>query len=330
MAKQTQAPVRVAILDDYHGVALEWADWSKIKGAKITVFRDHLVEEEKIAARLTPFPVVCIMRERTPFPKSLLARLPNLRCLVTAGTQNRAVDIPAATAQGVRVCGTRNAVLRTTELNWALTLALARRITIEDKAMRAGEWQKTIGTDLIHKTLGVVGLGRLGTRVGDIGKAFGMKVIAWSQNMTPESAEERGAKYVSREELFRTSDVVSINLVLSDRTRHLIGARDIGMMKKTAFLINTARGPIIDEKALIAALQKRQIAGAGLDVFEQEPLPKNHPLLKLDNVVLTPHMGYVTEDTFRVFYRDQAEDVAGYLAGKPVRVINPDVLKRSR
>ena len=330
MATKSKKPVPVAILDDYHGVALQWADWSKIKGVKITVFRDHLVEEEKIAARLKNFPIVCIMRERTPFPKSLFARLPNLRCLITAGTQNRAVDIPAATAQGVLVCGTRNAVLRTTELNWALTLAVARRITIEDSAMRRGEWQKTIGIDLIHKTLGIVGLGRLGTRVGDIGKAFGMKVIAWSQNMTPESAEERGAKYVSKEELFRTSDVISVNVVLSERTRHLIGKREIGWMKKSALLINTARGPVIDTDALVDALQKRKIAGAGLDVFEQEPLPKNHPLLKLDNVVVTPHMGYVTEDTFKVFYRDQAEDVAAFLAGKPVRVINPDVLKQRR
>ena len=330
MAKTGKGAVAVAVLDDYHGVALEMADWSKLEGARITVFRDHVDDEAKVAARLRPFAVVCAMRERTPFPKSLLDRLPNLRCLVTTGTGNRAIDTAAATARGVVVCGTRNAPLRTTELNWALTLALSRHIVVEDRATRAGRWQVTIGDDLIHRTLGVVGLGRLGTRVAAIGKAFGMEVIAWSQNLTPELAEERGATYAAKDELFRRADVVSVNVVLSERTRGLIGAREIGLMKPTAYLVNTSRGPIVDEAALIAALERRSIAGAGLDVFDHEPLPRDHPLLKLDNVVLTPHLGYVTGDTYRVFYRDTVEDVAAYLAGKPARVINPDVVERPR
>ena len=319
------AAATLAVLDDYHGAALAMADWSGLSGrCAITVFDDHLADEDAIAARLEPFAIVCIMRERTPFSRALLARLPALRLLVTTGMGNRAVDLDAATERGVVVSGTRVAPLRTAELTWALILALARNIAIEDRAIRNGAWGRTIGQDLIGRRLGLVGLGRLGARVALIGKAFGMEPVAWSENLTPELAEERGARWVDKKELFAASDVVSVHMVLSERTRGLVGAAEIGLMKPDAILVNTSRGPIVDEAALLKALRAGSIAGAGLDVFETEPLAADHPLFALENVVLTPHLGYVTRDTYRVFYSDTVAAVEAYLDGRPIRVLNPE------
>ena len=328
-ARSGGAATRLAVLDDYHGQALAMADWSGLSDrCAITVFDDHLADEDAIAARLEAFAIVCIMRERTPFPRALLARLPQLRLLVTTGMGNRALDLAAATELGVLVCGTRVAPLRTAELTWGLILALARNIALEDRAIRNGAWGRTIGQDLIGRRLGLVGLGRLGTRVALIGKAFGMEPVAWSENLTPELAEERGARWVDKEALFAESDVVSVHLVSSERTRGLVGAAEIGLMKPDAILINTSRGPIVDEAALIEALRARSIAGAGLDVFETEPLAADHPLFALENVVLTPHLGYVTRDTYGVFYGDTVAAVEAYLAGSPIRVLNPEAERR--
>ncbi|MDP6804609.1 MAG: D-2-hydroxyacid dehydrogenase family protein [Rhodospirillales bacterium] len=320
---------KLAVLDDYHGAALAMADWSGLSDrCAITVFDDHLADEDALAARLEGFAIICIMRERTPFSSALLARLPQLRLLVTTGMGNRALDLAAATERGVLVCGTRGAPLRTAELTWALILAVARNIVLEDRAIRNGAWGRTIGQDLIGRRLGLVGLGRLGTRVALIGKAFGMEPVAWSENLTPELAEERGARWVDKEALFAESDVVSVHTVLSERTRGLVGAAEIGLMKPDAILVNTSRGPIVDEAALVAALRAGSIAGAGLDVFETEPLAADHPLFALENVVLTPHLGYVTRDTYRVFYGDTVAAVEAYLAGRPIRVLNPEAESR--
>jgi phosphoglycerate dehydrogenase-like enzyme len=266
---------------------------------------------------------VVAMRERTAFPRPLLEKLPKLRLLVTTGMRNASIDMQAAADQGVTVCGTSGLPYPTAELTWGLVLALFRRIAVEDRATREGQWQTTLGLGLNGKTLGVIGLGTLGSRVARYGKAFEMEVLAWSQNLTAERAAEAGATLVGKEELLRRSDVVSLHLVLSDRTRGLLGARELGLMKRTAYLVNTSRGPIVDEAALVRALQDGAIAGAGLDVFEPEPLPLDHPFRKLPNTVITPHLGYVTEETYRVFFGHALEDVQAFLRGAPVRVLKP-------
>ena len=315
---------RVAILDDYQDAALGMADWKSLPaGTEVVAFRDHLHEPDAVAKRLADFEVVVAMRERTAFPRALLERLPKLRLLVTTGMRNASIDVAAAVARGVTVCGTSGLPYPTAELTWGLILDLFRRITVEDQATRQGRWQTTLGLGLNGKTLGVIGLGSLGSRVAKFGLAFEMQVLAWSQNLTAARAAEVGVTLVGKDELLARADVVSIHLVLSDRTRGLIGARELGLMKRTAYLVNTSRGPIVDEAALIRARQAGTIAGAGLDVFDPEPLPLEHPFRRLPNTVVTPHLGYVTEETYRVFFAHALEDVRGFLAGQPVRVLKP-------
>lgn len=323
--------LRVALLDDYQRVALQLADWSSLAGeAAVEAFTDHLTDEVALVERLRPFDVVMALRERTPFPRSLLERLPNLKLLTTAGMRNAAIDLAAATELGILVCGTTGSGRSTMELTWGLILALLRRIPHEDRAMRAGRWQETVGLGLEGKTLGIIGLGNIGGQVAEVARAFHMRLLAWSQNLTDERAAACGAARVSKEELLAQADIVTIHLQLSPRTRGLIGAADLARMRPSAYLINTSRGPIVDEAALVEALRGGVIAGAGLDVFDQEPLPLGHPLLALDNVVLTPHLGYVTAETYRTFYSQTLENVRTFLAGTPHRVLNPEVLARRR
>jgi len=316
--------VRIAVLDDYQDVALAMAEWSQLPDAQIEAFRDHLDDRDALAARLAPFEVVVAMRERTPFPRTLLERLPALRLLVTTGMGNAAIDVAAAHDRGVTVCGTGGLPHPTAELAWALILALARQIPREDRSVREGGWQVTLGRELSGSTLGVLGLGNLGSQVARIGVAFGMDVIAWSEHLTVERAAECGAALVAKDELLERADVVTIHLKLSPRTRGLLGARELALMRPGAYLVNTSRGPIVDEPALIEALERGAIAGAGLDTFDVEPLPAGHPLRRLPNTVLTPHLGYVTEDTYRRFYGEAVEDVAAFLRGEPLRVVDAD------
>jgi len=317
-----QDPVGVAVLDDYQGVAPVFGPWADLGDAvDLTVFNDHEADEEQLVERLVRFPVVVAMRERTAFPKRILERLPALRLLVTTGMGNAAIDLTAARDRGVVVSGTRGIGSATAELTWALILGLARHVVTEDQGVRAGGWQLSVGTDLAGATLGVVGLGRLGSRVAEIGRAFEMDVIAWSQNLNSETAASLGVKAVGKDELFRTADVVTVHLQLSERTRGLITKDDLDLLKPTAHIVNTSRGPIIDEKALVDALSSGKLAGAALDVFDTEPLPKDHPLRSAPRTLLTPHIGYVTNDTYKVFYRDAVEDIAAYLAGHPLRVL---------
>ena len=290
------------------------ADWYSLPSEVVVdVFSDHLSEENDVASRLEPFEIVVAMRERTPFPRSLLDRLPKLRLLVTTGMRNASIDVAAAHDNGVTVCGTDGVPYPTAELTWGLILALFRQIPTEDQATRQGHWQVTMGEGLHGKTLGMIGLGRLGSQVATVGNAFGMNVVAWSQNLTAERAAKYGATLVTKTELLSESDVATIHLVLSGRTRGLLGATELSLMKPSAYLVNTSRGPIVDEAALIDALTRGTIAGAGLDVFDNEPLPVDHPLRSLPNTVLTPHMGYVTSETYRVFYGDAVEDIKAFL-----------------
>jgi phosphoglycerate dehydrogenase-like enzyme len=317
--------LRIAVLDDYQYVAATYADWSRVpEPVEAVEFAEHVDDPDALVRRLQPFDVVVAMRERTAFPRSVLERLPDLRLLVTTGARNPAIDVAAAAELGITVCGTRAHPPGTAELTWALVLAVARHLPQEDASVRAGGWQQTIGTDLAGGTLGLLGLGRLGERVARIGLAFEMDVVAWSANLTDERAAEVGVRRAAgKEELLRTADVVSVHLQLSDRTRGLIGARELELMKPGAILVNTSRGPIVDEAALVRALREGTIAGAGLDVFDVEPLPRHHPLRELRRAVLTPHLGYVTEKTYEVFYGDAVEDVAAWRAGQPVRVVQP-------
>lgn len=313
---------RIAILDDYQNVAMSLADWGSLgPDVSAEAFHDRLAGEQTVVERLREFEIIVAMRERTPFPRSVLDRLPNLKLLVTTGKRNAAIDVKSAAEKSVVVCGTGMLTTPTVELTWALILALARSIPQEAQNMHAGGWQKTAGIGLEGKVLGLVGLGRLGGEVARIGKAFRMGPIAWSENLSAERAGSLGVERVSKQELFRRADFISVHLVLSQRTRGLIGAGELTAMKPTAFLVNTSRGPIVDEAPLIAALEARKIAGAGLDVFDQEPLPPDHRLRKLDNVVLTPHLGYVTIENFRKAYGQAVEDIRAFLAGNPVRVI---------
>jgi phosphoglycerate dehydrogenase-like enzyme len=317
--------LRIAVLDDHQQVAARFADWSRLpEPAEVVEFGDHLADPDAVVRRLAPFDVVVAMRERTPFPRAVLERLPRLRLLVTTGARNAAIDVAAAAELGIAVCGTRAHPPGTAELTWALVLAVARHVPQEDASVRAGGWQQTVGTDLAGATLGVLGLGRLGERVARIGRAFEMDVVAWSANLTDERAAEVGVRRVAtKEELLRTADVVSIHLQLTDRTRGLIGARELALMKPGAILVNTSRGPIVDEPALVQALRDGVLGGAGLDVFDVEPLPREHPLRELRRAVLTPHLGYVTRRTYEVFYGDAVDDVAAWLAGFPVRALTP-------
>ena len=315
--------LRAAILDDYQNVALKLADWSPVaKDVEVKVFNAPIGDDNAVIKALQGFTIINMMRERTPFNRKVIEGLPDLKLLITTGARNNSIDLKAAAERGVTVCGTGGIGNPTAAVAIGLMLELTRHIGFENARMKAGApWQTTLGDDVEGKTLGVLGLGKLGTRVAATAKTLGMKVIAWSQNLTPEKAKEAGADYVSKEDLFRNADVVSIHVILSDRSRGLVGAKELGLMKKTAYLINTARGPIVEEKALIAALNSKSIAGAGLDVFDVEPLPVDHPFRKLDNVVLTPHLGYVTEQNYSKQYPDVVQDIRAWLDGKPVRVI---------
>ncbi|MEA2312307.1 MAG: hypothetical protein QOE28_2275 [Solirubrobacteraceae bacterium] len=314
--------IRIAILDDYQEVARSFADWDGVD-AEVTVFHDHISNSGVLRDLLTDFDVIVAMRERTPFTAKRLASLPNLKLLVTTGMGNAAIDMDAAREQGVLVCGTGGLASPTAELAWGLIIALTRHIAVEDAHLREGGWQRTIGPELAGRTLGLIGLGRLGTRMARIADAFEMPVIAWSENLRPETAAEAGAEAVgSLDELLSRADVVSIHTRLSERTRGLIGARELGLMKPTAVLVNTSRGPIVDEDALVAALKAGRIAGAGLDVYAKEPLPADHPLREAPRTLLTPHLGYVSTGTYDVFFRDALEDVVAWQRGDPVRVLN--------
>jgi len=314
----------IAILDDYQNVALKMADWSRLQqGHRVVVLNQHLPDVEACARALADFEVIGVMRERTPFPRALIERLPKLKLLVTTGKRNASIDVAAANERGVTVCGTSGGAHPTAELAIGLMLGLARHLREEFHAMRAGGgWQSTVGFDLDGRTLGILGLGNLGGRVARIGAAFGMKLIAWSENLTPERAKAQGAEHVSKDELFRRADVISIHLVLSQRSRGLVGARELALMKPTAILINTSRGPIVEEAAMLAALREKRIAGYGADTFDVEPLPANHPLRSEPRALLTPHLGYVTEGTYRKFYPGMVEAIEAWLAGKPVGVIS--------
>ena len=306
--------MKVAILDDYQNVALELADWSSVASrAEITVFNDHVADPEAVVERLLPFDVICVMRERTPLRREVIERLPRLKLIASTGSRNASIDMAAAEEKGIRVTATGYRSTPTIEMTWALILASSRQIVRESNSVRDGGWQTSVGRELDGKVLGVLGLGNIGGEVARIGRAFGMKVIAWSQNMTPQIAEAAGATLVTKDELLRQADVVTIHLILSRRTRGLVGAAEFALMKSASWLINTSRGPIVDEGALIQALTSRTIAGAALDVFDAEPLPADHPFRTLDNVLATPHIGYVAEDLYRTFYGDAAVSIAGWL-----------------
>jgi phosphoglycerate dehydrogenase-like enzyme len=315
--------VRAAILDDYQNVALKCADWAPIsKDVEVKVFNAPLGGDDAVIKALQGFAIINMMRERTSFSRKVIGGLPDLKLLITTGARNNSIDLKACAERGVTVCGTGVFGSPTTGIAIGLMLELTRRIGFENARLKAGSpWQVTLGQDLEGLTLGILGLGKLGQRVASVAKAFGMKTIAWSQNLTPEKAKEAGVDYVSKEDLFAKADIVTIHLVLSDRSRGLVGAKELGLMKKTGYLINTSRGPIVDEKALIAALIAKSIAGAGLDVFEVEPLPLDSPFRKMDNVVITPHLGYVSEQNYRKYYPDVVEGIRAWLDGKPVREI---------
>jgi phosphoglycerate dehydrogenase-like enzyme len=305
---------KIAVLDDYQGVALKLADWSAVMNrAHDDVFNDHLAEPEAVVMRLLPYDIVCVMRERTPLRRDTIERLPNLKLIASTGPRNASIDLEAAAAHGVKVVHTGYFGSPTVELTWALILGSARHLTAEAAAVRGGGWQHTIGDDLSGQTLGIIGLGNLGTSVAKVASAFGMKVIAWSQNLTAEKATAAGAALVPKEELLRRSDFVSIHLVLSERTRGLIGARELSLMKPTARLINTSRGPIVVEADLIQALNTGRIAGAAIDVYDMEPLPANHPYRNTANLLATPHIGYVSRALYERFYRDTVSNIVGWL-----------------
>ncbi len=315
--------VQVAVLDDYQEVARELAPWQQLEPeAAVTFFHDHLLVDGVVRDLLEGFEVVVAMRERTPFDAELLASMPDLELLVTTGMANASIDMDAAREHGITVCGTAALPSPTAELAWGLIIGYQRNIPEEDRRLREGGWQRTIGPELAGRTLGILGLGNLGRRMAAIARAFEMEVIAWSENLTAEAAAEAGATAVGRDELFERSDVLTIHTRLSERTRGLVGARELALMKPTALLVNTSRGPIVDEDALVAALRKRDIAGAALDVYAKEPLPKDSELREAPRTLLTPHLGYVSTGTYEVMYRDAVEDVAAWMRGEPVRVLN--------
>ena len=309
--------VRIAVLDDYQNVALSLADWSVLDArATVAIFNDHLADSDAVVKRLQPFDIVCVMRERTPMTRAIIERLPKLRMIASTGSRNASIDLKAAEEQDVQVVHTGYTSAPTIELTWALILASARNLVAENASLRSGGWQHSVGDDMAGRTLGLLGLGNVGAAVARIGNAFGMKIIAWSQNLTTERAVEAGATLVSKDELFQGADVVSIHLVLSGRTRGLVGAAELALMKPTARLINTSRGPIVVEADLVAALKDKKIAGAAIDVFDQEPLPLDHPLRVLPNLLATPHIGYVSRSLYERFYRDTVVNIARWLDGQ--------------
>jgi phosphoglycerate dehydrogenase-like enzyme len=314
--------VDVAVLDDYQEVALSSADWSPVTGrADVTVFTDHIADEAALIQQLARFDVIVAMRERTAFPATVLDRLPRLRLLVTTGMANASIDLEAAARLGVTVSGTGGSGAATPELVWGLILALARHIPEEDAAVRGGGWQRTVGRELAGSTLGLLGLGRIGPRIAHYARAFDMNCIAWSQNLTAERAEAAGARLVTKDQLFTEAGIVSVHLKLSERTVGLVGAVELALLGPDGLLVNTSRGPIVDEAALVEALRQGRIGGAALDVFDTEPLPPGHPLRTMPNTVLTPHIGYVSRDAYVVFYAEAVEDIARWLDSSPVRVL---------
>jgi phosphoglycerate dehydrogenase-like enzyme len=328
--------LKLALIDDYARAALQSADWSRLDGkAEITVFDRHLTEDEA-ARELAPFEAICTIRERMAFPRRLIERLPNLKLITIVGARLTNLDLDAATERGIIVAHSGrspafvNTAAATPELSWGLLIATVRHLAAQDRRMRAGLWQNQLGTILSGKTLGLLGLGRIGKRMARYGKAFDMDVIAWSQNLTADAAAAEGVRRVEKDELFSASDVVSIHVILSARTRGLVTARELGLMKPTAFLINTSRGPIVVERDLIAALKEGTIAGAGLDVFDDEPPPPDHPFRSMDNVTLAPHLGYATHETLAAFYSDSLEAIEAFADGTPIRVSNPEALERAR
>lgn len=305
---------RIAILDDYQNVALELADWSSLADrATVTVFNEHLSDANEIVDRLADFDVVCVMRERTPLPRDILARLPRLKLIVSTGPRNASIDVAAAADCGIEVMHTGYDSSPTVELTWALILASARNLIIETASVQSGRWQRTVGDSVRGKVLGVLGLGNIGSEVARIARSFGMDVIAWSENLTSEKAAARGTRWVSKQELFQQADILTIHLVLSSRTRGLVGKSELDSMKQSARLVNTSRGPIVVEDALVDALREGRLAGAAIDVFDIEPLPPAHPFRRLDNVIATPHIGYVSRELYRVFYQDTVANIAGWL-----------------
>ena len=313
---------RIAILNDYQKIALEAANWKRLPGTvKIDVYYDHQPAESAVVERLAPYDVVVAMRERTPFPRRVIEKLPNLKLLVTSSVRNRSIDLAACAERGIVACHTEGGHTPTAELAWGLILALAKNIPGEDRSTREGHWGARVGIGLAGRTLGLAGLGKLGGKVAEVGKVFDMDVIAWSQNLTDAHCAELGVRRVSKEELLEQSDIVSVNLVLSDRTRGIIGAADLARMKPTAYLVNTSRGPIVDETALIDALERGVIAGAGLDVFDVEPLPVDHPLRRLPNTVITPHVGGFVRENYELWYEGAIDDILAWLDGKPIRIM---------
>jgi phosphoglycerate dehydrogenase-like enzyme len=311
----------LAILDDYQDVTLKLGPWDRLSGLKKTVFRDTIADQDRLVERLLPFDAILAMRERTPFTRALIERLPNLKLLITTGERNRGIDAAACAERGITFSGTSSFGAPTVEITWGLILSLARKFPSETAALRANRWQTELGTTLEGKTLGVVGLGKLGSKVAKVGQALGMKIIAWSQNLTEETAAAQGATRVDKATLFAEADVVTLHLILSERSRGIVGAEDLARMKPTAFLVNTSRGPLVDQPALIAALKAGQIAGAGLDVFDIEPLPAGHPLLSTPNTLLTPHLGYSTEENYRRYFAGAVEAIEAFNAGAPIRII---------
>jgi phosphoglycerate dehydrogenase-like enzyme len=310
---ETDMP-RIAIFDDYQNVALELADWSPVtERATVTVFNDHLSEAKDIVDRLRDFDAVCVMRERTPLTRDILERLPRLKLIASTGSRNASIDVDAAAARGIEVMHTNYDSSPTVELTWALILANARNLPTETASVRSGGWQRTVGDGIRGKVLSVLGLGNIGSQVAQIAGAFGMDVIAWSENLAPEKAAAAGARLVSKKELFERADILTIHLVLSARTRGLVGSPELALMKRSARLVNTSRGPIVDENALVETLGEGRLAGAAVDVYDIEPLPPEHPFRRLDNVIATPHIGYVSRDLYRVFYQDAVANIAGWL-----------------
>jgi phosphoglycerate dehydrogenase-like enzyme len=323
--------LKLAVLDDYQATAKELGDWSQLPaGTEVEYFHDHITSEDQLVDRLKDFDIVMGMRERTPFTRSILSRLPKLRLLITTGRRNAVFDIEAATEFGIPVCGTSGAGEGPTELTWGLIIAMLRHIPEEDQRARVGSWGTTVGVGLKGKTLGLLGLGHIGSLVARVGAAFDMNIIAWSQNLTADRAKECQATLVDKETLFKESDIVSVHVVLSDRSRGLVAAPELALMKPTAYLVNISRGPIVDEKALIDVLERKAIAGAALDTFDIEPLPADHPLFKTSNTLICPHLGYVTEESYRAFYAGVIENIRAFTSGEPVRMINEDVLTSSQ
>ncbi len=322
---QAQTQYRIAVLDDYQGAALRHADWAPVtRDASITVFNDTVRGVDALAERLAPFHIVCAMRERTRFDAALIERLPNLKMIASSGSWNAAIDLEAAGRAGITVCGTSGLSTATPEFTWAVILAAARHLPQELESVHSGGWQQNVGVDLHGRTLGLLGLGLVGSAVARVGLAFGMEVIAWSQNLTPERAAEAGVRLVSRDDLFRESDVLSIHTRLSPRTQGLVDEAAFSKMKSTAILVNTSRGAIVDQAAMLAALKSRRLASAAVDVYDEEPLPATHPLRNTPNLMATPHLGYVTEGTYRRFFGQTVENIRNWMDGKPTRVMAPD------